>query len=264
MKKIWLNAALSIGCAEDQEYSYVDFTTGIMECLREVAPQKILQLCTELDLTSPKLSWDRLVVIDGQFLKDKPLELLLNLQLNDTRNVMIGTVEDEGSILLAMFYDQDKYDFNSPRNFSLEEGFAELSTISSHFPSNLQIIGEEVSELYFYAMNNEEDYQEIRYRIASALGDFYITCPTLRFAEILFTENVDYIRVYQYFYANYFDYTGFEWNGKAYHYTDVTMIFGLPFQLPDVPERQRTVSRQMIEMVTHFAKYGLVFKAERP
>ena len=259
VKKHWLNAAISIGCAEEQEYSYVDFTPQIIECLKTASIEKILQLCTEYELSVPKLSWDRLVVVDGQFLSDKPIDILSDLHLNETKNILIGTNEDEGSLFLAMLHGQEKFDWVSPMNMTVKEAFQELSTISSNFPTNLQVIGDEVSELYFYAMKDDsEDYSEIRHRIAQAYGDYYMQCPTMRFAEVLFSENIEFVKVYQFYLTSFIDAWQCPWITNASHGSELLFIFGTPLLNPEYSERQQEVSKQMIEMITHFAKHGFV------
>ena len=260
VRQSWLNAAVSIGCGEELRYSYVEFTPEIIKCLKEVPPEKILKLSSaDPELSKHKSTWFRFVVIDGQFLPDKPLEVLLKPSLEITKNILIGTSEDEGTLLLPKF-DPDKFNYKQPRNFTFEEGVLELTSLSKQFPSNLQVVGEEISQFYFYGINNNtEDYPLICQRIASAVDDFYMTCPTLRFAEVLFHENDETVRVYQYFYANYFNILGVEGYNKAFHSSDIVAIFGVPLQRPNIPEPQKKVSRRMIEMVSDFARYGLVF-----
>ena len=241
MKKVWLMAAISIGCPPEQEYNYSDFTPEIIKCLKTISPEKVLEMTSGVSLTEPQIAWDRIVVVDGQFLPKKPTDLLGELNYTETKNIFIGTIENEGLLFMGYVYGQEKYNPFSPKDMTLEEGFKELSEISANLTTNLEVNGEQVSNLYFYGMERSSSPLKIRETIALAVGDYYFTCPSIRFAEMLFIENIDFVKVYQYYYTNYQDY-GIKWITKATHGADRLPVFGVPLLNPDSNERQKQIS----------------------
>ncbi|XP_054165545.1 cholinesterase 1-like [Oppia nitens] len=255
IKQFWLNAAIEEGCVDDQDYVYLDFTPKILKCLRQLTPQKVLELTQHHGLLTPKLGWHRLVVIDGKFLPNKPINLLKNNRYNSTHNVLIGTVEDEGSLLLNSMIDPNLYDLKKPRNLTVEEAIDELAHKSSFFYSNYQVNGLDVAQVYFHGLSDQTSSHEIISRIGMAFGDFYIVCPTIRFAEMFLLANDNYVNVYQYYFTAYND-SGFcpNWM-KACHSLDLINIFGVPLVTPST-QRFKQISQSMIHMVSHFAKLG--------
>jgi carboxylesterase type B len=254
----WLIGAESIKCVESNS-SYTEFTPQIMKCLRKADPELILRIASLPDLSTPKLGWFRLSVIDGKFLPKKPIEMLKNGDFKKNANLMVGSVEDEGSVFLNYFYGQEKYDFFNPQNFTFDEAFEELEEFSTYFPTNIEVNGYKVSEIYFNGLSDNNDFDILRRTIGIALGDFYLTCPTIRFAEFLFSNDRNESNVFQYYYTSKLgdDYFCAKWMG-ACHGSELSPLFGIPLRTNSSSEREKQISKQMINLFANFVRFGFV------
>ncbi|CAG2174660.1 unnamed protein product [Oppiella nova] len=252
--KKWLKGAKLIGCEEKG----AKFTEKVMQCLRAAKPEKLVNILEAKELTVGSIKMWNLVVIDGHFLPKRPQEMISSGDFKRDLNLMVSTTEDEGSFLLAYYYDSEKFSAKTPRNLTFKEAFNELQEISSELSSRTPVDGQEVAKLYFAGLSERNSEDLLRQTIGKAVGDYYITCPTLEFAKQVFRRSEFKVKVYQYLFNSKFQdilICG-HWMGVC-HGNDLFPMFGIPLVFADkFNEREKEISRQMIEILTDFAKKG--------
>jgi carboxylesterase type B len=260
VRKRWLNGAKSIGCVDEENSSEESFTPKIMQCLRDTSPE-VLQALIESSELKDINGWSPQVVIDGQFLPKRPLEMLKSGDYKKNVNLMIGSTQDEGSFVLPWKMDPIKYHPISPQNLTYSEAYEELKRIASGLRSKIPINGEDVAKLYFTGLSDNNDFDLLRRTIGIAIGDWYIGCPTIQFAKTLF-KNDRNSNVYQYYYNSKLGEEKLicsKWMGVC-HANDIWPVFGIPFRQFDRHlDRERDISAQMIDFFSNFAKTGFVF-----
>ncbi|CAG2113932.1 unnamed protein product [Medioppia subpectinata] len=202
-----------------------------------------------------------LVVIDGEFLPERPIEMLRNRDFSANIHLLVSTTEDEGSFLLSGFYDSDKFDEQNPKNLSFAEAFHELKVVSEESSSLIPIDGKSVAKLYFSGLSDRNSFAELRRRLGVAIGDYFLSCPTLEFAKQVFINSDFAAKVWQYFFNAQFGPNAFcaHWMGVC-HGNDISPMFGLPFRFGEqFGEREKEISEQMIAFLASFAKNGFNF-----
>ncbi len=94
-----------------------------------------------------------------------------------------------------------------------------------------------------------------------ALVDFYITCSTDLFAKVLYENDKNHTKVYQYYFTAklknaLIESFCAEWQGSC-HGTDTIPLFGIPLKTPELfSNEEKEVSKKMIDTFTYFAKNG--------
>ena len=256
--KRWLKGAQLIGCNEQNSDQ---FTAEVIECLKTIEPELLYKI-TELPELNPKsIKVMNLVVVDGEFLPQKPNDILKSGDFKQNINLMIGTNEDEGSFILTQFYDRIKYSHESPKNHTFIEAYNELYHLSSEFNSEVPINSEDVAKLYFTGLSDNNSNDLLIRTIGIGIGDYILFCPTIEFAKQLFKNSNYKSNVFQYYYNSKFR-TNFlcaKWMGVC-HGAEIEPEFGHPFILNDrFNDREREISEQFIKFITDFAKTGFVF-----
>ena len=143
------------------------------------------------------------VVIDNDFLPDRPLEMLRSGDYKQNINLMIGTAKDEGSFVIAFYVDPHKYSQNNPPNITFSEAADDLARISSTLYSKAPVDGQEVSRLYFSGLSDRSGSDLLRRTIGIAIGDYLLGCPTIQFGKEVFANSEsNNNRVYQYYYTS--------------------------------------------------------------
>ena len=71
VRQKWLNGAKSIGCIDSENR----FTPKIMKCLRDSSPELLSELIEGSELEDSN-GWPPQVIIDGDFLPNRPLDML--------------------------------------------------------------------------------------------------------------------------------------------------------------------------------------------
>ncbi len=112
------------------------------------------------------------------------------------------------------------------------------------------------------------DQNAIRRSAVHAIGDYYLTCPTILFGGHIVKNSVFTGNVYQYrlTYANSQSISKFSTWADVTHADDLVLVFGLPFKSFDRKfwtNEDRILSKQIMDIWTHFAKHKSVFKAEK-
>ena len=249
-KKMWANIVTDYQCSEQQ------FINGSVECLRSVKAQNLIESAfdkrykTDVNIIKP------FVIFGDEFLPKNPSEMLRTSDFKKNLHLMVGTTTDEGSDVLTLTVDPNKYSLINPQNFSKTEVRVEMKNIFKRFFPNITESIEDIYKLYVSHIP-DNNYELIRQSIGVALGDYIRTCPALLFAKELYSNgDDDKIKVYQYLWSVKY---GQSWHGPN-HSTTVRFIFGTPFKSGSSSEalNERNVSLKTIRVISHFAKYGYI------
>ncbi|XP_025017437.1 bile salt-activated lipase-like [Tetranychus urticae] len=112
-------------------------------------------------------------------------------------------------------------------------------------------------ELYFGTETNNSDY--FRSQLERAYSDLLFVCPTYIFGH-QYASNLGKQdgKVYAYLHTqrpkSYFPFAS-EWMG-TFHSSDIPYVFGLPLIKPGYPQKDISLSREMMKIWTHFAENG--------
>ncbi len=109
------------------------------------------------------------------------------------------------------------------------------------------------------------DQNGIRRSAVHAIGDYYSTCPTILFGGHIVKNSIFTGNVYQYrlTYANSLSVSKFSTWADVTHADDLVLVFGLPFKSFDRKfwtNEDRILSKQIMDIWTHFAKYESVLE----
>ena len=180
-------------------------------------------------------------------------------------NLLVSTVEDEGSFLFYFTMQDKRFAKHNPEDVTLEE----VKDFTKEFiQKDFEFVGKKFShdemleKIYFNGQNPHFDNpDQFRKQAGIAMGDNFLTCPTLNFAKSLFRSSPDTIKVYQWYYTVK---TGnptpicSHWGGTC-HSDDLSPLFGLPIWLPEkYTTRERDVSREVISFFSSFSRTGYV------
>jgi carboxylesterase type B len=105
----WIKASKVIGCTDEENSIENSFTPQIIECLKNADPEKLSSIPFSPEIRSGRITSMPQVVVDGQFLPNKPLSMLKSGDFKKNLNLLIGTTEDEGSFVLFFQVDNVKY-----------------------------------------------------------------------------------------------------------------------------------------------------------
>ena len=257
--KRWLKGAARIGCSDPSSQEKF-FTQQIMDCLRAADISQLIKVTDFFDLITGSVKVFPLVVSDGDFLSDKPRDMLSSGNFKTNVNLMIITVEDEGAFLLNNFNDTVIFDALNPRNMTYSEAYNYLRDMSGRMNSELPINGEDVAKLYFTGLSDSDRSEILLKTLGIATGDYFLACPTKLFAKTVFSKSNYHANVFEYYFNAKLQNNGFcsYWMGVC-HAHDVDPMFGIPFVDPyanDYTDRAREISSQMMQFLTDFAKTG--------
>ncbi|CAG2115242.1 unnamed protein product, partial [Medioppia subpectinata] len=256
--KYWLKQSQQIGCSDESDHK---FTPKIMDCLRKVPIEKLAAIPISPFIPSAdKLDVVPMFVVDGKIFPKTPIEMLETGDYKKGLNLMIGNTQDEGSILLAALVDPITYNIINPKNFTYNEAFDALKTLSSGLKVSKPLNGEDVSRMYFTGLSTHTHKDLLIREIGIAFGDYVITCPTIQFAKNAFLSDKTGTKVFQYYYNSKLGKPKLiclgKWMGVC-HGNDLIPAFGLPFLQPnEYLDRERDISSQMMDSFITFAKTG--------
>lgn len=256
-KEKWLKAAEQLGCGKGE-----DFTEKIMKCLREKSSEDLSKTLLDLSRNPNTNNREEItpqVVYGDAFLPEDPVTMLSNGDHKRNFNLLIGHTDDEGGYMLPMV-DMERYSINNPKDITYDEAYNDLKKLTDKLISKKDIDSEKVAKTYYSSIASK-DSGTLRRTIGVALGDFYITCPTILFAKQLFKTDSEKVKVYHYYWSRKVSDTAVpcaNWMG-ACHGTDSYMLFADPFiNEKQYTEEERNVSLNFIKTVSHFANYGSV------
>lgn len=259
-KRQWIKGAQLIGCGDESNENDNEFTDKMIDCLMNADANDLVRMPNVPELLTEAHKWLGMVVIDGKFIPQRVIKMLKSGDYKKNVNLMMGTTSDEGSFILTYIVDPRKYHPFQPYNFTLSEASDELKRYSAMISSDIPVNTEDVAKVYFTGIStNSEDYDLLRRTIGIALGDFYLTCPSFKFANMIYNNDREGSNVYQYYYNSKLGEEKFlcaKWMGTC-HCNDLWPTFGVCFRQPHTClDVEREEAEQVIEFFTHFAKYG--------
>ncbi|CAG2104509.1 unnamed protein product, partial [Medioppia subpectinata] len=185
-----------------------------------------------------------------------PLKMIADGNYKRSVSVLIGHTDDEGGYMLPMV-DMEKYSVTNTKDITKGEAFDDLKKLTKQLITKTPIDGEAVAKTYFGG--SQEPTGQYRRTIGVALGDFYITCPTILFAKLLIgSDNKNKVNVYHYYWTRKLSDRAVpcaDWMGSC-HGSDTYMLFGDPFVNKQLyTDDDRTVSLNFMKTFAHFANH---------
>ncbi|PRD26720.1 UNVERIFIED_CONTAM: Acetylcholinesterase-1 [Trichonephila clavipes] len=241
--------AVAVECASENQ-TIRDNPKEVMKCLNDVDPN---ELSLSLSNFYPEVPKSFLPQYGDDFMPKNPIEYLKSGQFKDV-DILIGTNKEEGSYLLATQY-QDLLGVTGQKEVAITKSFG--ATILRKMFANLKDPEEIVQQYLGDLKENESD--EVRKQVFTAMGDYHVTCPTMYFAENFNTGNNT---VQFYLYDQRPTQTIWApWMGVTY-YDEVAMVFGRPIEGYNVETFQKYYTGEMglsfgmAQMWGNFAKNG--------
>ncbi|OTF83887.1 hypothetical protein BLA29_003089 [Euroglyphus maynei] len=171
-------------------------------------------------------------------------------------NLLVSTVEDEGSFLFAMTnasFAKEKLSLNDAKSILIEK-------IKFFVPDHKPYDTETMLKFYFGKFNEFYDDDDLFKKQAGiALGDLILGCPTLNFVKQLYKSDSSTMNVYHWFYRAKLGQVKelcSKWGGTC-HTNELYPVFGKPFeQRQNFHNREREISREIIDFIKSFIRTG--------
>ncbi|CAG2181436.1 unnamed protein product, partial [Oppiella nova] len=174
MTRYWLKQSKQMGCSDDRNPG--KFTQKVINCLKTISADRLLNYTSgSLDsVAGNRVKVVSHIVVDGEFLPEKPLKMLKSGNFKKSLNLMIGNCEDEGSFILALVVDPKKFSPNNPPPMTYPEAYGTSQALFSALDETPAIDGQEVSKLYFTGLSDKTPQDVLRRTIGKAFGDYTI------------------------------------------------------------------------------------------
>ncbi|GFW40255.1 acetylcholinesterase-1 [Trichonephila clavipes] len=164
-------------------------------------------------------------------------------------DILIGTNRNEGSTIITKTM-KNVFGFFGEKWPSINKTWGKY-IIKQNFKKSLDadaVVG------HYLGNVDEDDYDLVRYQVATASGDYARVCPSVYLAESVAKKGN---RVYFYYFDHIPSPTPWaSWMGVV-HFDETPFVFGYPLRYPDYyTYRELLLSQQMINVWTAFAKSG--------
>ncbi|XP_017489614.1 PREDICTED: cholinesterase 1-like, partial [Rhagoletis zephyria] len=255
------------GCATQADTS---ITASVVECLRRLPAKKVDELFYQIE-QDPFEPLVPVAVIDGEFITEKPEKMLSSGSYQKNISLLVSTVEDEGSFVIAMYggavpglkaTDPAPYSLAEAETFLPDLLSKHIFTGANGYPLVNASSSEDIKKTYFsgFSAGNASQADEWRKRVGVAFGDLAIGCPTLNFAREVFKGAASTTaKVYQWYFNSKLGAEKFichPWAG-ACHCNELYGVFGMPFRYPEqYLEREREISGEVIGFIGAFIRTG--------
>ena len=205
--------------------------------------------------------------VDGEFFPDHPNNMLRDGNHKKNFNLLISTDKDEGSPFSLLFLtllnraeDGQKFAFINPEPLdSLDEAKEILATVIKPLTSKKNNVPiDQLSKIYFNGLNPKTDHQDLlRETVSVALGDMWLTCPTIDFGHILHRNgNVNVYQIYHTYKQMKTNEWCPKWSGTCHGDDEFTML-GDPIRHPSkYNQRIRDISMELISFLHSFLRNG--------
>lgn len=186
-------------------------------------------------------------VVDGYFLPSTPERLVEDRELN-ADSFMTGSTQDEGLIAATPLIEH--YGVG-------KTGSKKLLSLMNFFKGNLPEvfdISDYMMDRYIELGSSDITDMEIRRSFAEIIGDYFITAPTHRFADMLYRRNVS-VYVYNYEYKSSLD----QWDGVI-HGAELFYLSGCPFighKNFRYDEVDKDMAKVLLLLWSNFVKHGV-------
>lgn len=252
--ELYLTGIRKVGCATKEDTS---ISQGVIECLQGLPAEKVETIYNLIDKKNPA-ALVPLVVIDGTFLTATPRQMLAEGNYKTNVNLLVSTVEDEGSFIMALS-GIPQFAATNPTALSLSEAktFLSMMTGSSMKSTEYQ---EALAKIYFNGLNENLDIGDsLRKQVGIGYGDHLLGCPTLEFAKAVYRKNPNTATVYQWLYSaklGNLKYLCNPWAGTC-HCDELYPAFGMAFRYPDeYLTRERELANEVMNLIKSFLWNG--------
>ncbi|KAK3091646.1 hypothetical protein FSP39_021543 [Pinctada imbricata] len=231
--------ASSLGCLSNNSLQ-------IKRCLQGISTENMHRHISQNYVTSPSLSPQFRPVVDGHFLTDTP-EWLMEHGDFTVEQVLTGATQDEGLMAAMPLIEA----FGGSDN-----GIRQLLTLMYCFRGDLPDIPNIVDVvLDLYTSWPFLDMKDAVEKIFSEIvGDYFITAPTHRMAQILTSRNIS-VYVYNYEYKSIFA----QWKGVI-HGSELFYLSGFPLTGHTnfrYDERDKKTANVLLRLWSSFLKTGV-------
>uniref|UniRef100_L7M7Q1 Carboxylic ester hydrolase n=1 Tax=Rhipicephalus pulchellus TaxID=72859 RepID=L7M7Q1_RHIPC len=236
-----LQLADSVGCVSDAN------TTSTVGCLQNKSAHHLIIMqsivCAQYVMCFTAVHGD-------QYLPNDPVT---EADMSVPKHFLLGNVENEGSVFASLWFWM-QFPFHRAMNVNKKDMLYFFLKAFSFLPS---VVVRAVYDLYLGALR-ETEYPRLRSEFGQAIGDAFLRCPEVFFAEKLSQHNSS-VYYYNMVYNSETDTHLDHWLGLT-HFEDVQYVFGVP--LRDSPARNYSstdaeFSRHIIDIWVTFSKTGV-------
>ncbi|CAG2170297.1 unnamed protein product [Oppiella nova] len=240
---IYLKLAKHVGCSAGD----TGFTDDVMTCLRGVPHEKLVSAQHSAEVLDSNFAFFPNYIFGDPFMREGPLDMVDHKETKKKINLLLGTTEDEGSWIWNKINEN-----KALTHLTKTEAIEELESIFNGLKVDPKIDGQSVAKFYMNKIpdTNPDVFMKT---VGIAVGDFFITCPALKFADIIYRADPKHNKVYGYYWTSK-GRSCDEWAG-ACHGSDVGPALGYPFRSTKSSDLQRDVSMNFMKTIAYFAKY---------
>lgn len=238
--------AVRVSCANERVNIY-KHPEDVVNCLRKLEANFLAKAADDM-MTGihPPFS----VSVGNEFLPFNPYGAIrVESELGSKKELLIGSVKDEGSLLLQATFPKI-FTVQNPKKVSAQQVIPLIEEAFRFLPNP----GPKMITHFFMTDLNMSDHNHIRDKFYETIGDFVTLCPAVFFAENMALQNFS---TYHYFFTHRPTNSHWgRWMGVV-HFDEVPFVFGLPFTKPtDFSEDEREFSARMMETWVSFIKNG--------
>ena len=241
--------AIRVSCANDRVNIY-KHPEDVTNCLRKLEANFIAKAADEMMVgIHPPFG----ASVGNEFLPFNPYGAVkVASELGNSKEILMGSVKDEGSLLLYMTFPKI-FSSQNPKKVSAHQVVPLIEEAFRFMPNP----GPKLITHFFMNDLNTSDHNQIRDKFYETLGDFVTVCPSVFFGEQMSAMNFS---VYHYFFNHRPSNSKWgKWMGVV-TYDEVPFIFGMPFTRPhDFSEDEREFSARMMETWVNFVRFGYAF-----
>ncbi|XP_066541724.1 cholinesterase-like [Hoplias malabaricus] len=217
----------------------------VLACLRNAAPEKIVQHQYSVIRDPMMLSIPFLPTVDGEFLVDMP-EILIQSGRFLKTELLLGLNKDEGSYFLI--YGAKGFGIHNQSLINREQFLQGVDLSLSGFSE----MAREAAAFQYTDWTDEMSGQKNRDSLGLLVGDYYISCPLLDFTR-KYVEHGGKARVYLFNHRSSSN-SWPKWMGVM-HGDEIEFVFGIPQNSSrGYTEEEVALSQKMMRLWANFAK----------
>lgn len=236
-----------LGCSPDESINHLS-SPEILSCLRSATPERLMEAYMSEETEPSSIHGAPTCLVNtGEFSQVDADRRLLSGSFPSGFPILVTTMVDEGSVIAVHTrYDKSK-------------GFREgLLTILNHLHSSEA--ANVIDETYFSGLLDNLSEFDAEKAMVRALGDLFIRCPSIWFAEKTMDTNTVYTLEYTYaspIFSSMEPQLIFNSNFGPRHALDLVYVFATPLLLKKkVTEEDITQTEQIISIWKQFIHNG--------
>ena len=242
--------AIRVSCANERINIY-KHPEDVTNCLRKLEANFLAKAADEMMVgIHPPFG----ASVGNEFLPFNPYGAIkVASELGFTKEILMGSNKDEGSLLLHMTFPKI-FSSQNPKKVSAYQVVPLIEEAFKFMPNP----GPKLITHFFMNDLNTSDHNSIRDKFYETLGDFVAVCPSVFFGEQMSSMN---FTVYHYFYTHRPSNSKWgKWMGVV-RFDEVPFIFGMPFTKPhEYSEDEREFSARLMETWVNFIRHGYAFE----